>query len=563
MMIIGIDLGTTNSLIAVWEDGRSLLIPNAQGSFLTPSVISLDPSGNIVVGNPAIEQLDAHNQLSLASFKRYMGTGKVLELGTHRFRPEELSALVLKSLIRDAETYLGAKVTEAVITVPAYFNDTQRKATRLAGELAGLKVERLLNEPTAAALAYGLHNREAESKFLIFDLGGGTFDVSIVELFSGVIEVRSSAGDNRLGGEDFTDALEDYLKYELLRRHQLDYNGLDAKQKALMRRAAQAVVHQLSGKDEAVFQFNGLEIGVTVDKFNELVQPLMERIKIPLEKALRDARIMPDELDLVILVGGATRMPIIGREVAKMFGKFPQLILHPDEAVAMGAAVQAALKSQHRDLEDVVITDVCPYSLGTDVLAYRHRKGGGVKFLPIIERNTTIPASRAERLYTTEDNQTSVNISVFQGESYNVDENVKIGEVLVTLPRARAGEEPFEVRYTYDINGLLEVEVTVLSSGKKTTATFSNQQHALTGDEIRASLQKLQELKIHPRDQLQNRKMIADLEKLYALLKGDEREILANWIGRFHYALDSEDPEDIGEVYEGAKALLDSFQRIF
>ena len=200
-MIVGIDLGTTNSLIAAWVDGAPQLIPNAQGTYLTPSLISMDSSGNITVGKPPVEQLDAHNQLSLANFKRYMGTGKMLHLGTHSFRPEELSALVLKSLIRDAETYLNTKITEAVITVPAYFNDAQRKATRLAGELAGLKVERLLNEPTAAALAYGLHNREAESKFLIFDLGGGTFDVSIVELFSGVIEVRSSAGDNRLGGE--------------------------------------------------------------------------------------------------------------------------------------------------------------------------------------------------------------------------------------------------------------------------------------------------------------------------------------------------------------------------
>lgn len=556
-MIIGIDLGTTNSLIAVWEEGKPKLIPNAQGTFLTPSIISLDSSGNIVVGKPT------NNNPFLANFKRYMGTNKVLHLGSHSFRPEELSALVLQSLIRDAETYLKTKITEAVITVPAYFNDTQRKATRLAGQLAGLKVERLLNEPTAAALAYGLHNRDGESKFLIFDLGGGTFDVSIVELFSGVIEVRSSAGDNRLGGEDFTDALEDYLKYEMLKRHQIDCNAFDEGQRNRMRQEVQRVLHQLSGKDEVLFQFEGTEILVAVAKFNELVAPLMERIKIPLEKALRDARILPDQLNLVILVGGATRMPIIASEVAKMFGKFPQMVLHPDEAVGLGAAVQAALKEQHRDLADVVITDVCPYSLGTDVRAYKNRHGSGTKFYPIIERNTTIPASRVERLVTTQDHQTQVLIPVFQGESYNVDENVKIGELSIALPRAKAGEEPFEVRFTYDINGLLEVEVTVVSTGIKKTALFSNQNHELTENEIKACLEKLQSLKVHPRDQIENRQVLAELENLYSFFKGEEREEIDEQISLFLSILETQDQEQIAEERQLALEFIESFQRMF
>lgn len=555
-MIVGIDLGTTNSLIAVWEGGKPKLIPNAQGTFLTPSIVSLDLSGNIVVGKQQAVPF-------LANFKRYMGTNKVLHLGPHNFRPEELSALVLQSLIRDAESYLKTKVTEAVITVPAYFNDTQRKATRLAGELAGLKVERLVNEPTAAALAYGLHNRDKESKFLIFDLGGGTFDVSIVELFSGVIEVRSSAGDNRLGGEDFTDALEEYLKYELLKGHQIDYNGFDSDQRILMRREVQKVLHQLSGKDEVPFQFEGTQILVTGSKFNELSAPLLERIKIPLEKALRDARIQPDELDLVILVGGATRMPLIGREVAKMFGKFPQMVLHPDEAVALGAAVQAALKEQHQDLADVVITDVCPYSLGTDVQAYKNRHGTGVKFYPIIERNTTIPASRVERLVTTRDNQTQVLIPIYQGESYNIDENVKIGELTIPLPRAPAGAEPFEVRFTYDINGLLEVEVTVVSTGAKKTALFSNQNQKLTEKEIQASLEKLKSLKIHPRDQIENRQVIAELENLFSFFKGEEREEIDERITQFLSILETQDHEQIAKERQEAIEFVQSFQRLF
>jgi molecular chaperone HscC len=556
-MIVGIDLGTTNSLIAVWEEGKPKLIPNSQGTFLTPSIISLDSSGNIIVGKPT------SNNPFLANFKRYMGTNKVLHLGPHSFRPEELSALVLQSLIRDAETYLKTKITEAVITVPAYFNDTQRKATRMAGQLAGLKVERLLNEPTAAALAYGLHNRDGESKFLIFDLGGGTFDVSIVELFSGVIEVRSSAGDNRLGGEDFTDALEQYLVHEMMKRHQIDYNGFDESQRTRMRQETQKVLHLLSGKDEVLFQFDGTEILVTVAKFNELVAPLMERIKIPLEKALRDARILPDQLDLVILVGGATRMPVIASEVAKMFGKFPQMVLHPDEAVGLGAAVQAALKEQHRDLADVVITDVCPYSLGTDVRAYKNRHGSGTKFYPIIERNTTIPASRVERLVTTNDYQTQVLIPVYQGESYNVDENVKIGELSIALPRAKAGEEPFEVRFTYDINGLLEVEVTVVSTGIKKTALFSNQNHELSENEIKACLEKLQSLKVHPRDRIENRQVLAELENLYSFFKGEEREEIDEQISLFLSILETQDQEQIAEERLLALEFIETFQRLF
>jgi molecular chaperone HscC len=562
-MIVGIDLGTTNSLIAVWEGERPHLIPNAQGKVLTPSIVSLDAAGHLVVGRRPIDQLEAHNQLSLASFKRYMGSSKMLHLGEHSFRPEELSALVLKSLIRDAEAYLNSKISEAVITVPAYFNDTQRKATRLAGELAGLKVERLLNEPTAAALAYGLHQREAETKFLIFDLGGGTFDVSIVELFSGVIEVCSSAGDNRLGGEDFTDALELYV------HSQLSIDGLDPVDQTRWRHQIQLLLHQLSDHEEACFQIvhkgNPLEMRVTRSQFNQLVRPLMERIRIPLEKAMRDARLQPDELDLVILVGGATRMPIVVEEVAKMFGKYPQSILHPDEAIALGAGIQAALKGRNQDLKDLVLTDVCPYSLGTDVLSGYHarEKRDRVRFLPIIERNTTIPTSRVETLYTASDHQTKVNISVYQGESYHVDENVKIGELLITLPPRPAGEESFDLRYTYDINGLLEVEATVLSTGKKTKLTISNQDHQLSEKEVAASLEKLKQLKIHPRDRIENRQILAALENLFAFCKGEEREEISYAIGRFFHALDSQEPIVIEEAREETAEFISSYQSLF
>jgi molecular chaperone HscC len=570
--IVGIDLGTTNSLISVWEGDRPKLIPNAQGKFLTPSIVSLDSSGHVVVGYPAIEQLETHNQLSLASFKRYMGTNKQLRLGEHTFRPEELSALVLKNLIRDAEAYLKTTITEAVITVPAYFNDKQRKATQLAGELAGIKVERLLNEPTAAALAYGLHNRDAETKFLIFDLGGGTFDVSIVEVFCGVIEVRSSAGDNRLGGEDFTDALETYIKIELSKRYNIDSSALQPETQTRWRHQIQMLLHELSDKEEGffkvIYQNQQIEIPVSRHQFNALVIPLIQRIRTPLEKALRDARIRPEDLDLVILVGGATRMPLVGLEVAKMFGKFPQSILHPDEAVALGAGVQAALKERRQELRDVVITDVCPYSLGTDVLAgnyknYTERSGRDVRFLPIIERNTTIPTSRVVRLHTAADNQTAMKIPVYQGESYNVEENVKIGEFSFPIPPRPAGEEKFDLRYTYDINGVLEVEATVLSTGKQRKLTISNQDHQLTEAEIAASIDKLELLKIHPRDQLENRQVMSELENLFNFFIGEERQEVAYIITSFLKALNTQEPALIKEARQEAIDFIEAYQSVF
>lgn len=564
-MIVGIDLGTTNSLIAVWEKEGPKIIPNLQGKNLTPSIVSLDSTGNIIVGKPVIEQLDAHHQLSLASFKRYMGTNKILHLGEHSFRPEELSALVLKSLIRDAEAYLKTKITEAIITVPAYFNDVQRKATRLAGELAGLKVERLLNEPTAAAIAYGLHNRDSETKFLIFDLGGGTFDVSIVELYCGVIEVRSSAGDNRLGGDDFTDLLVEHIQTILFRHFQIDWKKLSSATQTRWRHHVQALLHELSDKEVAKFSVKHeekpIEFPVTRHEFVQCVQPLMERIRAPLEKALRDARILPHQLDSVILVGGATRMPLIGMEVAKLFGKFPFSTLHPDEAVALGAAAQAAMKQRHQDLKDVVITDVCPFTLGTEVI---DRAGEDrLRFYPIIERNSTIPTSRVERLFTTCDHQTKMHVGIYQGESYKVDENVKIGELAVTVPPRPAGEEAIDIRYTYDINGLLEVDVTVVSTAKQKKLLIDNHSHQLKPAEILASLEKLKHLKIHPRDQAENRQHMAELEQLFELLKGEMREEVARMIQYFTKALESQELPAIAEARENVANFVDSFKSSF
>ncbi|MGH8078842.1 MAG: Hsp70 family protein, partial [Lysobacter sp.] len=345
-MIVGIDLGTTHSLIGVYGADGPQLIPNALGGLLTPSVISVDDGGNVIVGRAAQERLVSHPQRSVGVFKRWMGTDRSTRLGTHAFRPEELSALVLKSLIGDAEAALGSKVDEAVISVPAYFSDAQRKATRIAGELAGVRVERLVNEPTAAALAYGLQKRN-EGRYLVFDLGGGTFDVSILEMFEGVMEVHASAGDNFLGGEDFLHAMRDAWLGEL----KLDAKALPAAELAQLQRRLELAKRDLSqgatAKVEATLAGELRRWEIDETRFAQVCEPLLQRLRAPLERAMRDARLKPTQLDEIVLVGGASRMALCPRLVSRMFGRLPLRHVNPDEAIALGACIAAGMKARN------------------------------------------------------------------------------------------------------------------------------------------------------------------------------------------------------------------------
>ncbi|MFB2538129.1 MULTISPECIES: Hsp70 family protein [unclassified Acinetobacter] len=393
--IIAIDLGTTNSLVGVYQDGQSVLIKNAYDKYTTPSAIALDVKGQVLIGNAALE-LRHQGMPVLTSFKRLMGTDKKLSLGNKAFNAVELSSLILQSLKQDAEQYLGHSVSDAIITVPAYFNDIQRQATIKAAQLAGLNVSRLINEPTAAALAYGLGQSD-DSCFLVFDLGGGTFDVSIVELFDGVIEVRASAGDNHLGGDDFiaTIVKQFWMKYA-------DQFGQNANQspipalEMLLTAKAQHVLHQFSTQEsvnmlvqwqqqEYAFEFNRTQ-------FATWIEPLLQRLKKPLERAMRDARIRPDDIDQIVMVGGATRILAVRQMVTKLFGRFPSTAIQPDEAIVRGACVQAGLKAKDACLKEVVLTDVCPFSLGIET-------GENNQFDPIIERNTVIPTSKVREYF--------------------------------------------------------------------------------------------------------------------------------------------------------------------
>ncbi|BBP66248.1 molecular chaperone HscC [Pseudomonas sp. Cab53] len=474
-MIIGIDLGTTNSLVAAWDGEHARILPNALGNFLTPSVVGLDDEGQLVVGDIARERLHTHPHLTASLFKRYMGSARETRLGARVYRAEELSAMLLRSLKADAERALGEPVHEAVISVPAYFSDAQRKATRIAGELAGLKIEKLINEPTAAALAYGLEQRD-EATFLVFDLGGGTFDVSILELFEGVMEVRASAGDNFLGGEDFDDLLVEHFIAKIGAADLPDLNQPAITQR--LRREAQRVRHALGQAQAARFtlreQSREWHLELTQGDLTTVVQPLLDRLRAPIERALRDARIKVADLDEILLVGGTTRMPLVRKLVATLFGRIPAMQLNPDEVVAQGAAIQAALQARHASLEEVVLTDVCPYTLGIETSM---QVGGGFQsghYLPIIERNTVVPVSRSRNVSTLSDNQKVVRLGIYQGESRLVSNNIFLGELEIPVPPRKAGEVTLDVRFTYDNNGLLEAQVHLPINGETRRLVIEN-----------------------------------------------------------------------------------------
>lgn len=564
MTVIGIDLGTTNSLVAVWENGKARIIPNVLNKNLTPSVISVDENNQILVGEVAKERLITHPEFTIANFKRFMGSSKKFNIGKYTFTPEELSSFLLKRLKEDAESYLGEEVVEAVISVPAYFNDAQRKATKRAGELAGLKVERLISEPTAAAVAYGLHQEQDETQFLVFDLGGGTFDISILELFEGVMEVKSIAGDNFLGGEDFNKILVEYF----IETNNLDLNKLNKKQVSALFKQAELCKKSLSDNPKAVMSLRmneeTFEVELDRNKFEKLSQDLILRLRHPVERALRDANIHPNEIEAVILIGGSTRMPLVRNVVSKMFNKLPFSNINPDEAVALGASIQAALKERNSDLKELILTDVCPYTLGVEIsnlIAGEKYEAG--YFLPIIERNSPVPISKVEELVTIHDNQSKIAFKIYQGESRKVENNIKLGELEVAVPKDRAGNQRVALRYTYDINGLLEVEANILSTGKIETLILQNSSELMSEKEIKKRMLELQDIKIHPRDRTENRLLLARGERLYEEALGEEREYIAKILGEFERVLETQDTRLIEKSVKLLSERLNELENIY
>lgn len=562
-MIVGIDLGTTNSLVAYYTEDGPKIIPNRLGNHLTPSVVSVDENDEICVGETAVERSLLCPETAAQVFKRSMGTGKKYQLGSRTFTPEELSSFVLRALKQDAEAYLNEPVEEAVISVPAYFDDKRRKATKRAGELSGLKVERIISEPTAAAIAYGLYEKSRDTRFLVFDLGGGTFDVSILELYDNILEVRAVAGDNYLGGEDFTEILEK----DFLEKMGLDVNKLDRKLMAHIRDQAEKCKIALSSGREAVMacMVDGekKEMSVSYRDFEKECEPLLERIRRPVQRSLSDARLKLSDIDEIVLVGGGTKFQVVRDFIIRLFKKFPDTSVHPDEAVALGAAVQAAMKERRKEVKEVILTDVCSFTLGTEVVVERGRgifeKG---HFCPIIERNTVIPASRTERFYTVYDDQTKISISVLQGESRFAENNLLLGEISVSVPKNKAGAEAVDVTYTYDINSILEVEVQVISTGEKKKVIIKGKDSTMTDEEIAERMETLAYLKIPPKEKEENKLLLLRGERFYEESTGEDRMALEYLLRRFEDALDSRDSGKVGQAREELQAKLRELEQI-
>jgi molecular chaperone HscC len=563
-VLVGIDLGTTNSAVAAFRDGAPVLIPNALGDLLTPSAVSIADDGSLLVGMAARERQVSHPASAATAFKRLIGTNRPVKLGKRSFSAEDLSALVLSSLKADAEIWAGEPVTGAVITVPAYFNDKQRKATRRAGELAGLRVERLVNEPTAAALAYGIHDRGDREPFLVFDLGGGTFDVSIVEIFDGIVEVRASAGDNRLGGEDFNEAMV-ALASSRLPEAAIHPRADPARIAEILRAAAERARRALSDADETVFAFTRgeerHEVPVSAADFEEAAQPLITRLKDPVLRAMRDSGIDSSKLSEIVMVGGATRMPIVRRAVTRMFGRFPAMSVHPDHAVALGAAVLAGLRTRDVALKEVRLTDVCPFTLGVNTS--QRLPDGSMRtglFAPIIERNTIVPASRARRFETAIDNQRKVTFKVYQGEAREVSGNVELGQIEIPVPPRPAGEVSLDVRFSYDASGLLEIDVTLPESGETRQLTIADEQDARSPEDLAARRTALAALKHHPREDAANAAVLARAERCYGDMLGDRRAWVGQMILQFQTVLDGQDPRAIAEARGQLEAALDQIE---
>ena len=556
MAIIGIDLGTTNSLASVWRNGRCELIPNSFGEFLTPSVVGFDDEGNVIIGKIAKQRLVSHPDLTAASFKCFMGTKQEISLGKKAFTPPELSSFILRQLKEDAELYLGEPVEEAVISVPAYFDDNGRSATKLAGELAGLKVERIINEPSAAALAYK-QGTDNEDMFLIFDFGGGTLDISIVDIFDSVIEIIAVAGDNHLGGDDFNRAIAEYFCKE----NHLNYSALPSEVKAIVLKQAELCKIALSTQPEAamVLNYNDHVYTLALDnqKLLTVTADLFERIEKPIVKALHDASVSANEISEVILIGGSSHMLLVQKYLENLFDTQINVTISPDTAVALGVGIASGIKARNEEIKDMVLTDICPFSLG--ISTTNKDDFSAPFFTPIIERNTTLPASIVKRFYTSHDDQRTISIGIAQGEKMYFKQNLFLDEIELSVTPAPEGERSVDVRFSYDINGILQVDVTNNETGKVISKTIVNN-NRLSQSEVKSKLEQLEKLKIHPRDLDKNKLLIARAESLYEESIGDLREIIRFQLERFNNALSIQDSRKIRKTTESFSRFLDSIE---
>lgn len=555
--IIGIDLGTTNSLAAYWDGKRSVLIPNRFGEYLTPSVVSLSEASTFSVGKRAKEtQLTAPERCA-AGFKRGMGLDKRYVLGDRDFSAEELSAMVLRALKEDAETFLGEPVEEAVISVPAYFGDKARRATRNAGLLAGLKVERIVNEPSAAALCFRQLHEDAEGNLMVFDFGGGTLDVSLVDCFENVVEITAVSGDNRLGGMDF----DRILAVHFCQQHNVFFENLLPSTQQQILRAAEQAKRMLTVANKMEMKVTSEELSgewsITRKELIRVSAPLFERMSKPVQRVLTDGKVSAKNLTGVVLVGGSCKMPVVQDYVRYLLRGTQVEAFHPDMVVAMGVGIYAGIKERRGELTDLILTDICPFSLGTNVL--NRANPGQDRMSVIIPRNSSLPTSRVNYYYSVADNQTEMRLGVYQGEDLYAKNNTKLDELRITnLPPKPAGTESVELRYSYDINGILLVDAKVLSTGEE--------KHLILGAEddsaqTRMQIEMLKKLRTDPREDEETKLLLQHAERLYQQLTDQSaREELAGRIERFERQL-AADPLQAKKDAAGLAELLEKLEQ--
>ncbi len=556
MAKIGIDLGTTNSLAVVYKDGQTVRIKNSLDSYITPSAVSIDEDGKILVGEAAKDRLISHPEVSASEFKRSMGQRQDVVLNGVKYTPEELSSLILKKIKADSEAFLGEEVEEAIISVPAYFDDNSRRATRVAADLSGLKVERLINEPSAAALAYLDKNGYEDGTYMVIDFGGGTLDVSVVDVFENIIEILAVAGNNKLGGKDFNEAIaRDFCK-----KNELDYDTLSPAQKAVIYRASERAKIALTDMPmvmmEVPLETKKYVLTLTNKELISISKPIFEGIREPVRKAIHDSRKKLESLDRIILVGGSCKMPTVREFIRQITGITPDTSIDPDIAIAEGAGIYAAMKN--KDLKDVILTDICPFTLGiavnNDIL-----NDGSQMMSSIIPRNTTLPSSITKPYSAASDNQTKILLRVYQGESIHPDKNLFLGDLDITCPPTRFGAKICDVKMTYDINGILIVDV-FTADGLAKTKAFRSNSSVLTEDEVEQMRHKMEEAMLVSLEDEKYRALIARAERVYEESFEDQRFALQRAIMVFRGSLERRDPIKVQQSYKALSDLLDTLE---
>ena len=558
MAIIGIDLGTTNSLASICRDGKAILIPNPLGQSLTPSVVSVDEEGKICVGAVAKERLIAHTGDSAASFKRYMGTDKVYTLAGHDFTPQELSSFVLRQLKEDAERFLGEEVREAVISVPAYFNDNQRYATKEAGRLAGLNIERLINEPSAAALAASRISGDDEGSYLVFDFGGGTLDVSVVDYFENVIEIIAVSGDNKLGGNDF----DEVIARSFCAHHKMQYDELEPQMKAALLRLSENCKRELSKKDEAeiVWEAEDKKMPLNNLLLAGLCQDIFDRIGKVVENVLRDSARTIEDIDEIVLVGGSSKMPVVALFLQTFLKKKPRMIGSPDEVVAMGAGIFAGIKERKEDIKDLVLTDICPFTLGVNVVN-RSQEDNPI-MSPVIERNSILPCSKTGLYTNSYSFQQHITIGIYQGEAYYCRENLELGAVEMDIDPVPRGETRLKVNFSYDINGILEVEVIDLVKNQVAKKVLTCNSMRMSDEELNSRLEELQSYKLMPSGGIRTKLVLARGERLFSQLLGVRRIQAAKALEQLQNAIAGQNDQQIANCLRVAEELFDRLEEL-